>query len=162
MLPLKPMLKLLFVCTHNRCRSILAEAIFRDVAGDVFDVRSAGSQPAGVVFPGTLSFLQQQGIKTDDLRSQSWDEFADFAPDVVITVCDSAAGEACPLWMGNSIRVHWGLTDPSKESDAEKQQALFSAVADTLRQRIERVRKQDFSVLSADDIKQIFTQAAGV
>ena len=162
MLPLKPMLKLLFVCTHNRCRSILAEAIFRDVAGDVFDVRSAGSQPAGVVFPGTLSFLQQQGIKTDDLRSQSWDEFADFVPDVVITVCDSAAGEACPLWMGNSIRVHWGLSDPSKESDAEKQQALFSAVADTLSQRIERVRKQDFSVLSADDIKQIFTQAAGV
>ena len=79
-------MKLLFVCTHNRCRSILAEAIFRDEAGSAFDVRSAGSQPAGVVYPGTLAFLQQQGINTSDLQSQGWDEFEAFSADEVITV----------------------------------------------------------------------------
>lgn len=151
-------MKLLFVCTHNRCRSILAEAICRDEAGDVFDVRSAGSQPAGFVYPGTLNYLQSQGIDTDGLKSQSWDDFADFNPDVVITVCDSAAGEACPLWMGNSLKVHWGLTDPSKESDPQRQQALFAQVATELRRRIRVIKNQNFSGMDADAIRRTFMQ----
>ncbi len=154
-------MKLLFVCTHNRCRSILAEAICRAESGGVFEVRSAGSQPAGVVYPGTLNFLQQQGIRSDDLRSQSWDDFADFAPDVVITVCDSAAGEACPLWMGNSIKVHWGLPDPSKLPEAE-QSAAFNQVAAVLRERIRALSAIDWSDKTAADIQHVFQQQSGV
>lgn len=154
-------MKLLFVCTHNRCRSILAEAICRAEAGDVFDVRSAGSQPAGEVYPGTLNFLQQQGISTDGLQSQSWDEFAGFNPDVVITVCDSAAGESCPLWMGNSLKVHWGLSDPSKETDPQLQQQCFGQVAELLRQRIRALQAMDWQHVEQDEIKRRFTQVAG-
>ncbi len=153
-------LRLLFVCTHNRCRSILAEAICRAESGEQFEVRSAGSQPAGEVYPGTLAFLQQQGISTAGLQSQGWDEFAEYQPQVVITVCDSAAGEACPLWMGKSIKVHWGLTDPSKETDAEKQQQLFAAVAETLQQRCQRLQQYHWQSLSDDGIRQAFMQAA--
>jgi len=154
-------MKLLFVCTHNRCRSILAEAICRAESNGVFEVRSAGSQPAGMVYPGTLNFLQQQGIRSDDLRSQSWDEFADFAPDVVITVCDSAAGEACPLWMGNSIKVHWGLPDPSKLAEAE-QSAAFTQVAAVLRERIRALSAIDWLDKTAADIQHVFQQQSGV
>ena len=154
-------MKLLFVCTHIRCRSILAEAICRDEAGGAFDVRSAGSQPAGVVYPGTLAFLQQQGINTSDLQSQGWDEFEAFSPDVVITVCDSAAGESCPLWMGNAIKVHWGLPDPSKEQDAEKQQQMFEDVAARLRQRIRNLVAVDWQDKTNEQIKDLFMMQAG-
>ena len=152
------MLKLLFICTHNRCRSILAEAISRHVAGDVFDVRSAGSQPAGIVFDGTLNFLHEQGISTAGLRSESWDVHEAFKPDVVITVCDSAAGEACPLWMGNAIRVHWGLSDPSKMSDGQAQQQAFAEVADVLTQRIKNLATEDWASHNKESIQQLFNQ----
>lgn len=153
-------LRLLFVCTHNRCRSILAEAVCRAEAGNVFEVRSAGSQPAGEVYPATLAFLQEQGIDTSGLRSQGWDDVADFRPDVVITVCDSAAGEACPLWLGSSIKVHWGLADPSKESDLQAQQALFELVVATLRQRIRGLQQADWQGLTAAEIQAQFQQQA--
>ena len=130
------MLKLLFICTHNRCRSILAEAIARHVGQGVFDVRSAGSQPEGKVFPGTLQYLTRQGISTDGLTSQSWDEHEAFAPDVVITVCDNAAGEACPAWMGKAARVHWGLPDPSKLPDEASQQGMFDQLGQMMQQRL--------------------------
>jgi len=150
------LMKLLFVCTHNRCRSILAEAICRAEAGDVFEVRSAGSQPAGEVYPGTLAFLQQQGIATEGLQSQSWEDFSEFNPQVVITVCDSAAGEGCPMWMGNAIKVHWGLPDPSKETDHQKQQQLFNQVAATLRKRISKLKNIAWQGKNAEDIKDLF------
>ncbi|WP_420591803.1 arsenate reductase ArsC [Bacterioplanoides sp.] len=138
-------MKLLFICTHNRCRSILAEAIARDVItkeNSDWQVRSAGSQPAGVVYPGTINFLQQQGISTEGLQSQSWDEFEEYfadsesGPVIAITVCDSAAGEACPVWFGQGIKAHWGLPDPSKLEDEAEQAALFEKVAATLTKRI--------------------------
>lgn len=136
-------MKLLFICTHNRCRSILAEAIARDVIrqqSSDWQVRSAGSQPAGMVYPGTLDFLQRQGIETEGLQSQSWDEFEDYFSGsdtvVAITVCDSAAGEACPVWFGKGIKAHWGLPDPSKLENPTEQAELFEAVASTLKKRI--------------------------
>lgn len=123
-------LKVLYICTHNRCRSILSEAITNKLAGDVIDARSAGSQPADEVHPLTLKYLSQAGYSTDGLRSQSWDEFEDFAPDLVVTVCDSAAGEACPLYFGNTVKIHWGLADPSKTegSEAEKERAFLTCI----------------------------------
>lgn len=130
------MLKILFICTHNRCRSILAEAIARHVSEGALEVRSAGSQPAGQVFPGTLRYLESQGMSVDGLQSQSWDELESFAPDIVITVCDSAAGEACPLWMGDTARVHWGLPDPSKQPDETLQQEMFGQLGQMMQQRL--------------------------
>ena len=117
-------MKILYICTHNRCRSILSEAITNHLAQGVIEARSAGSQPAGEVHPLSLQYLQETGFPVAGLQSQSWDEFEDFAPDLVVTVCDSAAGESCPLWFGKSTKVHWGLADPSKLQGTEAQKKL--------------------------------------
>ncbi|WP_115718565.1 arsenate reductase ArsC [Gallaecimonas mangrovi] len=133
-------MKLLFVCTHNRCRSILAEAVTRHFAKGQLEVRSAGSQPAGAVHPLSIKYLQEAGIDTRGLCSQSWDELEAFAPDVVITVCDSAAGESCPLWFGNAIKVHWGLKDPSALESGEREVAqAFRHTIALLERRIKKL-----------------------
>ncbi len=133
-------MKILYICTHNRCRSILSEAITHQRAGGLLDARSAGSQPAGEVHPLSLRYLAQRGYRTEGLQSQSWDAFEDFAPDLVVTVCDSAAGEACPLYFGKSLKVHWGLSDPSKieGSEAELEQA-FMACIDEIERRVDQL-----------------------
>ena len=130
-------MKVLYICTHNRCRSILSEAITNHVAGDVITAKSAGSQPAGEVHPLSLKYLNEAGIPTEGLQSQSWDEFEAFAPDLVITVCDSAAGESCPVWFGKSVKVHWGLSDPSKLTGSEED--IARAFNDTIAQISARV-----------------------
>ncbi len=127
----------LYICTHNRCRSILSEAITNHVAGDVITAKSAGSQPAGEVHPLSLKYLNEAGVLTEGLKSQSWDEFEAFAPDLVITVCDSAAGESCPVWFGKSVKVHWGLSDPSKLTGNEED--IARAFNDTIAQISARV-----------------------
>ncbi|KGE04245.1 arsenate reductase ArsC [Pseudohaliea rubra] len=131
---------LLFVCTHNRCRSILCEALTNHLAGGRLRAFSAGSQPAGAVHPETLAQLEARGIATAGLKSQSWEAFADLAPDVVVTVCDSAAGEQCPLWMGATAKVHWGLPDPSKvPGPGPEQDAAFAAVIATIEGRLQHL-----------------------
>ncbi|MCL1089129.1 arsenate reductase ArsC [Shewanella profunda] len=138
-----PFIKVLFLCTHNACRSILAEAIGRDLvakqvlATDVaqWQFASAGSDPAGVVHPQTLLQLARRGYRTDGLSSKSWDMMADFTPDLVITVCDNAAGETCPLWLGQTLKLHWGLPDPTS-TDPTDMDAQFSRVIGTLENRI--------------------------
>ena len=130
-------MKVLYICTHNRCRSILSEAITNHVAGDVITAKSAGSQPVGEVRPLSLKYLNEAGIPTEGLQSQSWDEFEAFAPDLVITVCDSAAGESCPVWFGKSVKVHWGLSDPSKLTGSEED--IARAFNDTIAQISARV-----------------------
>ena len=94
--------KILFVCTHNRCRSVLGEVIANTRHGDVFEAYSAGSAPAGEVHPLTLRYLKARDLPVEGLKSQSWDDFEDEGLDLVITVCDSAANEICPLWMGET------------------------------------------------------------
>ena len=113
-------MKILYICTHNRCRSILSEAVTNHLASDLIDARSAGSQPVGEVHPLSIKYLAEEGIATEGLRSESWDDFEDFAPDLVVTVCDSAAGEVCPVWFGDTMKVHWGLEDPSKLTGSEE------------------------------------------
>ncbi len=130
-------MKLLFICTHNRCRSILAEALGREVFPETADIRSAGSSPAGEVFPGTLLYLEAQGISVEGLTSQSWDEHEAFSPDLVITVCDNAAGETCPVWMDRTARVHWPLPDPSKEADPVEQRLKFERIGAMMKSRLE-------------------------
>lgn len=106
-------MKVLFLCTANSCRSILSEAVFNHLAPAGMKAYSAGSQPKGEVHPLSISALQRAGISTDGLSSKSSDAHAELAPDFVITVCDKAAGEACPVFFGPAVKAHWGLSDPS-------------------------------------------------
>jgi len=118
--------RVLFLCTGNSARSVLAEATLRAWAGNRFEAFSAGSKPAGQVNPHALAQLAAEGISSAGLRSKSWDEFAtaDAAPmDLVVTVCDSAASETCPVVFGDFLRVHWGLPDPAAVSGTDEEKA---------------------------------------
>ncbi len=148
-------LKILYICTHNRCRSILSEAITNHMGNGRILARSAGSQPSGEVHPLSIFYLEEHGIATDDLQSQSWDEFEDFAPDLVITVCDSAAGESCPLWFGKSLKMHWGLADPSKLEGSEEDKAdAFRSTIKEIEQRVQQMLKLDLEHISQDQLQQ--------
>ena len=131
-------MKLLFICTHNRCRSILCEAITSQRGAGLLEAASAGSAPVDAVHPLTLRYLEERGYQTAGLRSQSWHELEAFDPDQVVTVCDSAAGEACPLWMGEVDKIHWGLPDPSRvEGDEEAVRSAFVAVIDRIENKVD-------------------------
>jgi len=130
--------KLLFVCTHNRCRSILCEAIASQRGAGFLEAASAGSAPVDEVHPLTLRYLEERGYQTTGLQSQSWEDLAVFNPDRVVTVCDSAAGEICPLWMGEVEKHHWGLPDPSRvEGDDEAIRSAFMAVIDRIEHKVD-------------------------
>lgn len=138
-----PTYNVLFLCTGNSARSILAEAIMNHLASHDGRFRgySAGSFPKSAPNPYALDLLQRNRIATDDLRSKSWDEFA--APgaprlDFVFTVCDQAAGEVCPIWPGQPMTAHWGVPDPAavEGTDEEKRRAFLDAYV-ALRRRIE-------------------------
>ena len=138
-----PVIKVLFLCTHNSARSILAEAILNHIGQGRFQAWSAGSSPREQQQPNLLGLqvLQAAGMATTGLRSKSWDEFArPQAPpfDLVITVCDNAAGEVCPYWPGQPATAHWGYPDPSagEGSDVQKLEA-FRQTLQALRQRLE-------------------------
>lgn len=131
----------LFICTGNSARSILAEAMLRQLGGSRFVAHSAGSHPTGVVNPLTLQALAYLKVPTEGLRSKSWDEFAvPDAPalDFVFTVCDQAAGEVCPHWPGQPISAHWGVPDPAAAEGSDTQRLQkFVDTALTLKRRID-------------------------
>ncbi|MBW5414512.1 arsenate reductase ArsC [Pseudomonas sp. MAG002Y] len=147
-------MKVLFMCTHNRCRSILSEAVFNHLAPDGFEAVSAGSHPSGEVSPLTLDALKRAGITTEGLYSKSSDVFADAPPDVVITVCDRAAGEACPVYFGHALKTHWGLEDPSalEASEADIQQA-FEKTLRIIEQRVQAFLALPFDRLNRDELR---------
>ncbi|MGP1716427.1 MAG: arsenate reductase ArsC [Methylophilus sp.] len=130
-------MNILFLCTGNSCRSILAEATFNALAPEGMKAMSAGSQPTGEVHPRSITLLKREGIPTEGYHSKSWDNLPE-TPDIVITVCSNAAGETCPAYLGNVLRAHWGVDDPAKAtgSDAEIEASFIQAYT-TLRKRIE-------------------------
>ena len=131
----------LFVCTGNSARSILAEGLLNHLARGRFIAHSAGSHPSGAVNPFAVSTLQTLRIPADGLRSKNWEEFAQpGAPalDFVFTVCDNAAGEVCPVWPGQPMTAHWGVPDPAAfEGTDEEKIRVFLSTAVTLKRRIE-------------------------
>ena len=130
-MPERP-LNVLFLCTGNSARSILAEAFLNSAGGGKFRAYSAGSHPAGKVNPFAVELLVKHRISTPGLRSKNWDEFAKPGSphlDFIFTVCDSAAGETCPIWPGHPMTAHWGVPDPAavQGSDDEKRKAFLDA-----------------------------------
>lgn len=148
-------LNVLFLCTGNSARSLLAEALINDpaIGAGKFVGYSAGSRPKGQPHPLALETLAAHGVSTAGLRSKSWDEFA--APgapvmDFVFTVCDSAAGEQCPYWPGQPVTAHWGLPDPPAAGDEAAQRRAFRDAFFTLKRRIEL-----FAALPFDKLDQL-------
>jgi protein-tyrosine-phosphatase len=136
----KRVYNVLFLCTGNSARSIMAEAVLNQLGGGIFHGYSAGSQPAGAVNPYALDLLERNRFRTEGLRSKDWDEFAQpGAPvmDFVLTVCDKAAGEVCPMWPGQPMSAHWGVEDPVEVQGTEEEKLrAFSAAFMTLRTRV--------------------------
>jgi arsenate reductase len=127
----------LFLCTGNSCRSILAEATFNHFAPVGWKAMSAGSKPAGQVHPRSLALLRRKGISTDGYHSKSWDDLP-LIPDVVITVCSGAAGETCPAYLGPVLRSHWAVKDPARATGTDEEiDAAFMTAYRSLRARIE-------------------------
>ncbi len=148
----------LILCTGNSARSIMAEAILNREGADRIHAFSAGSQPNGLPNPHALSLLKDHGYDTDGLRSKSWDEFGgQGAPkmDIIVTVCDSAAGETCPFWPGHPLVAHWGIPDPAavKGTDAEKRAAFMEAYR-RLGARISAFVNLDLETLDLSTLKQ--------
>jgi arsenate reductase len=136
-----PTYNVLFLCTGNSARSIIAEVLMNDIGRGRFNAFSAGSHPGGKVNSLAIEILRAARLPTEGLRSKSWDEFAQpGAPnmDFILTVCDNAAGEVCPVWPGKPTTAHWGVEDPAavEGTDAEKR-AAFRRAATILRRRIE-------------------------
>ena len=148
-------MRVLFMCTANSCRSILCEALFNHLAPAGFEAISSGSFPKGQVLPRSLTTLQQAGVSIDGLSSKGNDAFADNPPDIVVTVCDKAAGEACPVYFGPALKAHWGLEDPSEAAGDEA--TVDEAFRDTLA-RIDRRCKAflalPFATLGSDELKR--------
>lgn len=134
------MYSVLFLCTGNSARSIMAESLLRHWGGQNFIAYSAGSQPKGLVHHKTLALLQMMNLPTDGLRSKSWDEFSSSSGvrlDFVFTVCSSAAGEICPVWPGQPITAHWGVADPVGQEGTERERNFaFRRALLELEQRI--------------------------
>ena len=143
-------MNILFLCTGNSCRSVLAEATFNALAGPEWRAMSAGSHPTGTVHPRSLALLRREGISTEVLYSKSWTGLPAIQ-DIVTTVCGNAAGETCPAYLGPVLRAHWGVEDPAKAtgSDAEID-AKFEQAYRTLRARIEAFLKLPLDRLQQD------------
>ena len=143
-------MNILFLCTGNSCRSILAEATFNHLAPEAWRAMSAGSKPAGYVHPRSLALLAREGIAAEGYSSKSWDNLP-AVPDIVVTVCGSAAGETCPAYLGPVLRTHWGVDDPAHATGTDEEiDAAFMRAYRILRARIEAFLALPLDELSKD------------
>lgn len=130
--------RVLVLCTGNSCRSVMAEALFNHLGKGHYEAVSAGSFPAGYIHPKSIETLKRHGIDPGQPRSKSWDEFADHYFDLVVTVCDQAAGETCPFFPGKPKKLHWSTPDPAKATGTETEiNAAFDEAFTMLKGRIE-------------------------
>lgn len=159
------MFNILTLCTGNSARSIMAEAIFNRFGSGRVKAYSAGSHHKGRIHPMAIDLLQSKGYDTSSLRSKSWDEFAEHdAPhmDIVITVCDQAENETCPVWPGHPVQGHWGVPDPDRPdlTDEERQQ-LFEAAYSRLEHRVRQFISLNFEKLDEEELHQNLKEIAG-
>ncbi|WP_426322807.1 arsenate reductase ArsC [Pseudoduganella sp. R-43] len=146
-------MNVLILCTGNSCRSILGEATFNHLAPAGWHAISAGSKPAGYVHPRSLALLEREGISTEGYHSKSWDKLP-VTPDIVITVCGSAAGETCPAYLGPVMRAHWGVEDPAHATGTgEEIDAAFMKAYCILRHRIETFFALPLEELKKDPVR---------
>lgn len=147
------MLNILVLCTGNSCRSVLGEALFNTLGQGRIKAYSAGSFPVGKVNPNALATLARHHISTEGYSSQSWDEFNDHKIDIVITVCDNAAGETCPVYLNSCVRAHWGLPDPAHVSGTDAEiEAAFEATYAAMEKRIKSMLALPLETLSNEDL----------
>lgn len=146
-------MNVLFLCTGNSCRSLISEAVFNHLAPPGWKALSAGSQPTGRLNPRALQLLAEKGIPTEGYYSKSWDALP-LTPDIVVTVCASAAGETCPAYLGPVLRTHWGVDDPShEEGTPEEITAAFECAHAILRARIEAFLALPLDALAQDRVR---------
>ncbi|MCA0920751.1 arsenate reductase ArsC [Pseudooceanicola nanhaiensis] len=151
-------MNILVLCTGNSARSILLEAILNDRAAGRVTAYSAGSDPTGAIEPQALALLAENDIDTRDLRSKSWEEFADDdAPemDLVLTLCSDAAAQTCPVWPGAPVRAHWAIPDPTPGDDA-----AFAAAYATLDRRASALLKHGIEIMDAGELKATLNRIA--
>lgn len=149
------MLKILVLCTGNSCRSIIAEGLLNHHGKDKILAFSAGSFPTGNVHPMSLATLKRYGISDQGYRSKSWDEFIDQPIDILITVCDNAAGEVCPIFHGNPIKAHWGVPDPAHYQGTPAEiEAEFDRVFTMLEKRVKAFLSLPFDKMPQEELLQ--------
>ncbi|MGZ8191703.1 MAG: arsenate reductase ArsC [Methylococcaceae bacterium] len=148
-------LYILVVCTGNSCRSVLGEALFNHHGAGRFRAFSAGSHPIGRINENALATLARHGLPAEGYTSQSWDEFEDSNIDIMISVCDSAAGETCPVCLGSAIRGHWGLQDPAHVTGStEVIEAAFETAYATMEKRIQQLLALPLETLSGSELSE--------
>lgn len=147
------MKNILFLCTGNSCRSIMAEGLMRHYGEGKFNSFSAGSNPTGDVHPISLKTLEVEGINAEGFYSKSWDELESTNIDIVITVCDNAAGESCPVFLGKVVKAHWGVSDPAKFKGTEEEtNQEFKRICDILKSRITVLADLEIEHLSDEEL----------
>lgn len=130
--------RVLVLCTGNSCRSVMAEALFNQLGKGAIEAVSAGSNPAGYIHPKSIETLKRHGVDPGSPRSKSWDEFTGQAFDLVVTVCDAAAAESCPVFLGPVKKLHWSTPDPAKATGTEEQiDVAFDDAFNMLKEQIE-------------------------
>lgn len=149
--------RVLFLCTANSARSVLAEAALQRAGAGRFEAYSAGSMPRGQVNPAALELLTAEGFDVSQFRSKGWEEFA--APgapelDFIVTLCDSAAGEACPVWPGRPVSAHWGLPDPASVEGEAERRAAFAATLRAIEARIARLLELPIAELDPAELQR--------
>lgn len=155
------MKKILFLCTGNSCRSIMAEGIMQHYGKDQFLSLSAGSHPTGKVHPLSLETLRKNGINADGLFSKSWDSLENHKIDIVITVCDNAASESCPVFLGSAMKAHFGVEDPAKcEGSHDAIKAEFSRIYALLERKIKSLLALDIENMSEADLQNKLNEIA--
>jgi arsenate reductase (thioredoxin) len=156
------MVNILVLCTGNSARSILLECLLRDLGNGRIQAFSAGSKPSGAVHPGALALLRQKGYEVDGLRSKSWDDYAkpgSALMNIVLTVCNNAANEVCPIWPGAPISANWAVADPAHISDKAESDAAFQAAYQVLRTRAQALLDQPFEAYTQEKLVRLLNVA---